>query len=112
MTKRFERAMLLMFKRDPQTRENGFQLLLPHAAEHVDELMTAFDRERADHGLRCWLLELIGEARSPDALELLVEHVQGDDELLRCWAVRGLQLLDTKPAREQLWRARANGSID
>lgn len=111
MTKRFEQAMRLMRRRDPQAQENGFQLLLPHAAEHVDELVTAFDQERADHGLRCWLLELIGEARSPDALALLVEQLQGDDESLRDWAVRGLKMLDTKPAREHLWRARSNGLI-
>ena len=86
-------------------------MLLPHAAVHVDELVAAFDQECADHGLRCWLLELIGEARSPDALGLLVEQLYSDDESFRDWAVRGLQLLDTKPAREQLWRARANGLI-
>ena len=61
--------------------------------------------------MRRWLLELIGEARSPDALSLLVEQLYGSDESLRDWAVRGLEMLDTKPAREQLWRARANGLI-
>jgi hypothetical protein len=44
-------------------------------------------------------------------LPLLVEQLHGDDESLRDWAVRGLQMLGTKPAREQLWRARANGLI-
>jgi hypothetical protein len=112
VTKRFEEAMRLMRRRDPQTREDGFQLLLPYAAEHVDELVAAFGQEGADHGLRCWLLELIGEARSPEALSLLVEQLRSDDESLRGWAVRGLEMLDTKPAREQLWRARANGLID
>ncbi len=112
MTKRFEQAMRLMRRRDPQAQESGFQLLLPVAAEHLDELMAAFGQEHADHGLRCWLLELIGEARSPDALPLLVDQLQNDDESLRDWAVRGLQMLDTKPAREQLWRARTNGLIN
>ena len=55
--------------------------------------------------------ELIGEARSPAALDLLVQQVASDDESLRYWAVQGLEKLDTKPAREQLWRARANGLI-
>lgn len=103
--------MRLMRRRDPQAQEDGFQLLLPLAAEHVDELVAAFGQVDVDHGLRCWLLELIGEARSPDALPLLVEQLHSDDESLRDWAVRGLQMLDTKPAREQLWRARANGLI-
>ncbi|SEF10603.1 hypothetical protein [Jiangella alba] len=48
-----------MRRHDPQSQEDGFQLLLPHAA---------------DHGLRCWLL-------------------------------------GTKPARDHLWRARADGLI-
>lgn len=103
--------MGLMRRRDPQGREDGFRLLLPHASDHVDELMVAFVEEGEDHGLRCWLLELIGEARSPSALSLLVEQLHGDDESLRDWAVRGLEMLDSKPAREELWRARANGLI-
>ena len=85
--------------------------MLAHAPNTFDELVAAFDQERADHGLRCWLLALIGEARLPDALRLLVEQPHGDDESLRDWAVRGLQMLSTKPAHEQLWRARANGLI-
>lgn len=110
-TKRFEQAMRLMRRHDPQAQEDGFQLLLPHAADHVGELVEAFVHEQDDHGLRCWLLELIGEARSPDTLPLLVEQLHGDDQSLRDWAVQGLRLLDTKAAREQLWRARANGLI-
>ncbi|WP_427884743.1 hypothetical protein ACQHIV_21375 [Kribbella sp. GL6] len=93
-------------------RESGFQLLLPHATEHVDELMAAFRVEQADQGLRGWLLELIGEARSAEALPLFVEELRSDDEVLRGWAVRGLELLDSKPAREELWRARVSGLID
>jgi hypothetical protein len=111
VTKRFEQAMRLMRRHDPQAKEDGFGLLLPHAAEHVEELVAEFAQEREDHGLRCWLLELIGEARSPVALPLLVQQVHSDDESLRSWAVRGLEQLDTKQAREQLWRARANGLI-
>ncbi|SDT72797.1 hypothetical protein SAMN04515669_6747 [Jiangella sp. DSM 45060] len=108
--KRFERAMRLMRRHDPQSQEDGFRLLLPHAADHVGELLQAFADEH-DHGLRCWLLELIGAARSPAALPLLVEQLHGDDTSLREWAARGLRLLDTKPAREHLWRARADGLI-
>jgi hypothetical protein len=49
--------------------------------------------------VRCWLLELIGEARSPQALPVLVEQLNGDDEALRSWAVRSLEQLDTnRPA--------------
>jgi hypothetical protein len=56
--------------------------LLSHTAGYLAELVTEFRREH-DHGLRCWLLELIGAARSPEALPLLAEQAGGDDELLR-----------------------------
>jgi hypothetical protein len=105
---RFKRAMRLMRKRDPQLQEDGFHQLLPHANEHVAELISEF-RSEPDHALRCWLLELIGEARSDKALPVLIEQLNGDDESLRSWAHRGLLLLGSKPAREALWRARANG---
>jgi hypothetical protein len=103
--------MRLMRRHDRQAKEDGFHLLLPHAAEHVDELIAEFAAERDDHGLRCWLLELIGEARSARALPVLVEQLHGEDERLRTWAVRGLEQLDTKPARAELYRARVNGLI-
>ncbi|MGN9807741.1 hypothetical protein ACTMSW_00050 [Micromonospora sp. BQ11] len=55
----------------------------------------------ADQGLRCWLLELIGDARSPRAFALLVEELHSRDESLRDWAERGLRL-DTKESRPVL----------
>ncbi|ROO61184.1 HEAT repeat protein [Micromonospora sp. Llam0] len=112
MTARFRQAMRLMRRRDPQAREEGFHLLLQHAAEHVDELIAEFVAERDDHGLRCWLLELIGQARSAKALPILVDQMYGDDPSLRSWAVRGLESLDTKEARQELWKARANGPFN
>jgi hypothetical protein len=105
MTNRFREAMRLMRKRNPQTQEDGFHRLLPYASEHVEELIAEFHAERADQGLRCWLLELVGEARSPAALPFLVAELDEPDERLRQWARRGLERLDTKPAREALWRA-------
>jgi hypothetical protein len=110
MTARFQRAMRLMRRHDRQAQEDGFELLRPQASEYVDELITAFADE-SDHGLRCWLLELIGEARSEAAMPVLVDQLNGADESWRDWAVRGLEMLDTKAAREQLWRARTNGLI-
>ncbi|HEX5994468.1 MAG TPA: HEAT repeat domain-containing protein [Jiangellales bacterium] len=112
MTGRFERAMRLMRRHDAQAQEDGFQLLLPHATEHVEELLAEFTAGGNDHGLRCWLLELIGHARSPAALPVLVEHLNGDDPALRSWAARGLKKLDNRPARLELWKARTNGLID
>jgi len=105
----FRDAMRLMRARYAGDREDGFHTLLPHAAEYIDRLIDEFQRETEDHGLRCWLLELIGEARSEMALPVLVEQLYGDDESLRWWAIHGLRKLNTKRAREELWKARCNG---
>jgi hypothetical protein len=99
----FVQAMRLMRRRDPQLAEDGFQRLRAIADQHVDELVAEFGRER-DHGVRCWLLELIGEARSDRAFPVLVAQLDGDDEALRGWAERGLRLLDTVEARRLLWQ--------
>src|SRR5713101_10102998 len=71
VTRRFGEAMRLMRSHDPQRQEDGFHQLLPHAADYLGELITQFGQEQDDHGLRCWLLALIGAARSPDALPVL-----------------------------------------
>ena len=78
-----------MRRYDAQKQEDGFEYLRVHATEHFDELVTEF-RYESDPGLRCWLLELIGHARSPKALPLYVEQLHGSDEALRSWAVAGL----------------------
>ncbi|WP_220502813.1 HEAT repeat domain-containing protein [Microbispora sp. H10885] len=108
MIKRFQDAMHLMRRSDPQKQEDGFHSLRPYAADHVAELIEEFRAEHEDRGLRCWLLELIAEARSPEALPLLTEVAQSEDEPLRDCALRALTLLGTKEARQVLWRERAN----
>jgi hypothetical protein len=94
----------MMRKHSPQTSEDGFYALLPHASEYIDELMAEFQAEK-DHGLRRWLLELVGEARSEKAFDLLCEQLQSSDESLRDWAIRGLRVLNTKEARQALFDA-------
>jgi hypothetical protein len=49
------------------------------SSEHAEELIAEF-RQKEDHGLRCWLLELIGKARSPLELPVLVEQLQNPDD--------------------------------
>jgi HEAT repeat protein len=93
----------MMRKHDPQVREDGFGLVRQVAPEHVADLVTAYSREE-DHGLGCWLLELIGEARSPEALPVLSEALASQDESIRDWARIGLEKLGTKEARTLLWR--------
>jgi hypothetical protein len=110
MKARFRRAMALMQRADPQVREDGFGMLRAHADDHLDDLMAEF-HQQSDHGLRCWLLELIGEARDERALPLLADQINNPDEALRSWAASGLTKLDTRQARKLLYQARANGTI-
>jgi hypothetical protein len=107
----FVLALRSMRSGDPQRKEDGFDFLREHADSYVDQLIAEFEAERDDHGLRCWLLELVAEARSSRALPVFAGQLQADDESLRFWAVRGLEMLDTREAREELYRARANGWI-
>lgn len=101
----FTRAMKLMRKHDPQLQEDGFGLLLPHAAAHLDALIAAHAQER-DYGLRCWLLELIAEARSPETIDFLAAQLHSPDDCAPSWAAHGLRLIDTKESRTILhWSA-------
>ena len=100
----YRACLAMMRKHSPQTSEDGFHFLLPHAAEHIDELLADFQAEK-EHGLRCWLLELIGAARSARAFDLLCEQVRSADEGLRHWAIHGLQELNTPEARQVLFDA-------
>jgi hypothetical protein len=108
---RFARALQSMRSRDPQLREDGFDFLREHADAFVDDLLTEFEKEQEDHGLRCWLLELVAEARSPRALPVLAGQLESQDESLQFWAIRGLEMLDTREAHQELYRARSNGWI-
>ncbi|MDY3557771.1 hypothetical protein R5W23_003036 [Gemmata sp. JC673] len=102
----FKKCVAMMRARDPATQEDGFHWLRPHAGEHVHELIGEFGQEK-DHGLRCWLLELIGLAKSPAAFEFLAGQLRSADERFRFWAISGLKNLDTKEARTLLWEARS-----
>jgi len=96
--------MRLMRKHDPQLQEDGFHFLLPHAHEYVQQLMDEFSQE-TDPGLRCWLLELIADAKDSSALPLFLNYLQCDEDSLKVIAIRGLQQLNTKEARRALWEA-------
>jgi hypothetical protein len=96
-----------MRKHDPQLQEDGFGMLVPIAADVLPQLIEQFDAE-SDHGLRCWLLELIGTARSEDALPVLSRELRNEDESIRDWARRGLEQLNTKEARTILWQEAEN----
>jgi hypothetical protein len=106
MVDQFVRGMRLMRKHDPQAQEAGFGLVRAVAGAHIADLMAAYVAEQ-DHGLKCWLLELVGEARSPEALPFLAAELSNDSESLRGWARAGLENLNTPEARRVLWESRA-----
>ncbi|MFB4308501.1 hypothetical protein [Actinomadura sp. GTD37] len=95
---------------EPRGREDAFDFLREHADAYVDELIEEFTAER-DQGLRCWLLELLAEARSAKALEVFRGQLESLDESSQFWAVRGLEMLDTREAEQALHQARAGGWI-
>jgi HEAT repeat protein len=95
-----------MHKHNPALREEGFFALQPHAREYLPELIAEFEKE-TDHGLRCWLLELIADAKSKESFPVLVEALRSEDDSLWSYALSGLKKLDTKEARRVLWEARS-----
>lgn len=101
----FQKCMEMMRSRDPQMQEEGFHWMSPHAAEHLSELIQEFEQEES-HGLRCWLLELIGASMSPEAVEFLATQLRSTDPRFRFWAIRGLNEIGTREARTHLWEAR------
>lgn len=113
-SERFDRALRSMRGDDPRSRVDAFDFLREHADSYVDELIAAFAAAGDEDGhtgaeLRCWLLELVAEARSPGAVPVLAGQLDSDDESLRLWAIRGLEMLDTREAQQELTRARVNG---
>lgn len=106
----FGEAMWLMRCRDPQMAEDGFARLRVVVAEHVGELIDEYRRE-TEHGVWCWLLELIGLTRSAEAFDLLAAELGAGDESLTGWAMRGLELMDSKQARRLLWQWRQGGAF-
>lgn len=96
--------MKMIRHNNPAVNEEGFDWLKSRAAEYLPQLISAFwDEDNAVN--RGWLMELIGAAKSPDALPFLLERLNDENESIRNWAVWGLQDLDSKESRTVLWRA-------
>jgi hypothetical protein len=110
INQRFAQALQSMRSPDLRQRTHGFDFLREHADAYTGELIAEFGDEK-DEELRCWLLELIAEARAPEALPVLAGQLESDDESLQFWAVRGLEMLDTREAQDALHKARAGGWI-
>ena len=99
----FAKCVEMMHSKKPQTQEDGFGWLKQQASEFVSELVEAFETE-SQHGVKCWLFELIGESRSLEAMPLFEKYLFGDDESLCSWAAYGLSNLNTREARHTLYQ--------
>lgn len=102
---KFDECLAMMRSRDPQVAEDGFGWLEQRASEYLPKLLEAFGNEE-NHSIRSWLLELIAEACCEDAFPVLCDQALSEDESLREWAIRGLELLDTKASRAFLFEHR------
>lgn len=109
---RFVRALEQLYSEDLDEREKGWDFIREHADSFAAELIAEFEsRDEDDHEFRPLLLELICEARSPRALPLLAAQLDSDDESLRLWGERGLEMLGTREAEDELRRARLDGRL-
>lgn len=97
----FKKCMELMRENDHQLQEDGFHFLLPHSKKYIKELIHEFKNEN-NHGIKCWLLELIGESKSLESFEILIENLSSESDSLRDWAILGLKNLNTKKANIEL----------
>jgi len=80
--------------------------LVAHAPQIAQELFAAFHDE-PDAWVKMILLSVIAEARLPEAMPILLEHLGSEDTSLRRYAITGLKNLGTKEARTALWAAGA-----
>jgi hypothetical protein len=99
----FEECLAMMREGNPQVAEAGYGVLAPRVKKLLPRLIAAFETEDG-HGTKCWLLQLIGEARSEAAFDCWKREAQSDDGAIRSWAVRGLTKLDTQPSRDFLFQ--------
>ncbi len=102
---KFETCMRMMRRHNAAEQEEGFALLAPHAHVYLPELLAEFKAETVDHGLRCWLLELIGMAGDPSTIAFFTQELQSNDASFREWARRGLLAIDVAEARTALYEA-------
>src|SRR5262245_40045569 len=99
----FKQCLSMMRSADPGKAEEGFNSLVGRERHHLDELIDAFHTED-DDGVRCWLLELIGDARAPEAFPLFQDLLFSQDTPIhfKIWAAYGVHEIDTKEARRLL----------
>ena len=107
----YEALMVLMNHEVNEINEEGFDLLLDRAAEFADRLIDDMPEEY-DAPLRYWYLELIGEARTPDAIPVFDRELSNPDIYFRRMAAEGLRRLGTPDAIRILQEAGVAPDVD
>jgi hypothetical protein len=69
----FECCLQMLHNRDAMTQEEGDFFLSSRVHEYLDQLLAALRAEK-DSYIQGWLLEIIGEAKSPVAFPILIEY--------------------------------------
>lgn len=106
----FDCCLQMLRSKNAMIQEEGFYDLAQHAGEYLEELLTAFCTEE-NRGMRSWLLEIIGYAKSPRTFPIFLEYLHSSDDSLRCWAEYGLAKLGTtREGRRLLWDAHLYGT--
>lgn len=98
-----QQCLKMLRHSNPQINEDGYGWLRSRAVELLPQLIAAYEDEQCND-IRGWLIELIGEAKSPTALPFLLERMNDENESIREWALIGLRHLDTRESRTALWR--------
>jgi HEAT repeat protein len=102
-----ERLIEMIRSSDPLTYEDGYHLLIPHVANYVPELISLV-RGEPDPKIRGRYVELLGEARNPEALDTLAAELSNSDQNVRQWALTGLRLLGVSEADELVQQYEVN----
>ena len=97
----FLSAMERMRSKHANQQEQGYNMLLAHAGKFPEELIAEF-RAETDHGLKCWLLELLADSRSEKVFDLFHEMLDASNLTFRDLAVKGLRRLNSKESKKLL----------
>lgn len=99
----FQASLDQLRSSDSLQQEVTFQRLIPSANQHVPELIAALEAE-TDREVKRYLLALLAATKSSEAKPIFLQYQQSDDDLLKSWAVYGLEKLEG-PVREGMVRS-------
>jgi|GEM_PF-3994899 len=106
--KSFAVCMEFMCHPDPEKKQHGFHALRQNVATFLPLILHALERE-TNHGIQCWLLELVVIGKEPSTIPLLASYLYHKDDSLRYWAKTGLKDFGTRQALRIIRDAEASG---